>query len=70
MSLEDEDGDFDVPRSGADKLNQDLCLEIEHHLASTLDEVGCQVWRGSLVMADYLIQVGHLARCRSVKICS
>ena len=56
--MEDDDGDLDVPRrSENDEHPEELYLEIEHQLSSSLHEVGMQIWRGSLVMADYLIQV-------------
>lgn len=40
----DEDGDLDPPR------RQPRCLAIEHTFATTLANVGTQVWRGSLLM--------------------
>lgn len=50
----DSDGDMDLPRKGTGK---DKELVLEHMLATELGEVGLQVWRGSLVLADYLL--GH-----------
>ena len=52
---EDSDGDYDVPRSCG--VADDLSLEIEHKLSTRISHVGHQVWRGSLLMADYLLQV-------------
>ena len=67
--LEDDDGDLDVPRSTDAAADADLCLEIEHQLGSTLDEVGRQIWRGSLIMADYFIQVGSISNAQSIEVC-
>ena len=52
---EDSDGDFDVLRSAVQI--QDLALKIDHKLSTTISNVGQQIWKGSLLMADYLIQV-------------
>ncbi len=52
---EDSDGDYDVPRSCG--VADDLSLVIEHKLSTTISHVGHQVWRGSLLLADYLLQV-------------
>jgi hypothetical protein len=49
----DIDGDMDLPRKGTGK---DKELVLEHMLATELGEVGLQVWRGSLVLADYLLE--------------
>ena len=49
----DSDGDMDVPRKGMEK-DQELVLE--HMMATDLGEVGLQVWKGSLVLADYLLE--------------
>jgi len=49
----DSDGDMDLPRKGTQRDNQ---LVVEHMLATKLGEVGLQVWRGSLVLADYLLE--------------
>jgi len=48
----DSDGDLDLPRRGSKK---ELQLVIEHEMATELCEVGLQVWKGSLVLADFLI---------------
>lgn len=50
----DEDGDLDVTRKN--KVDEDThMLTIEHSLATDLLNVGEQVWRGALILADYLI---------------
>eukprot|EP00092_Neocalanus_flemingeri_P106010 GFUD01135964.1.p1 GENE.GFUD01135964.1~~GFUD01135964.1.p1 ORF type:complete len:334 (+),score=87.93 GFUD01135964.1:328-1329(+) len=49
----DSDGDMDLPRN---KGGEDKQLVVEHKLATGLGEVGLQVWRGSLVLADYLLE--------------
>jgi len=49
----DSDGDMDLPRKGA---KEDKELVVEHMLATHLGQVGLQVWRGSLVLADYLLE--------------
>lgn len=51
---EDSDGDLQVRR---ENFQSDLFLEIEHKLETNLANVGYQIWRGSLLMADYVIQV-------------
>ncbi|XP_052889344.1 methyltransferase-like protein 22 isoform X1 [Anopheles moucheti] len=45
----DKDGDSDVerPRKGA--------IEIEHRKSTRLDLVGLQIWRGALLLADYIM---------------
>uniref|UniRef100_A0A182WDX3 Methyltransferase-like protein 22 n=1 Tax=Anopheles minimus TaxID=112268 RepID=A0A182WDX3_9DIPT len=45
----DKDGDLDVerPRKGA--------IEIEHRKSTRLDAVGLQIWRGALLLADYIM---------------
>jgi len=49
----DSDGDMDVPRKGMEKEQE---LVLEHMMATDLGEVGLQVWKGSLVLADYLLE--------------
>jgi predicted nicotinamide N-methyase len=48
----DKDGDMVVSR----KAQHVVC--IEHSMSTTLQAVGLQVWRGSLLMADYLLYQG------------
>ena len=57
---EDSDGDLDVPRDSAP--NDDLFMEIEHQLSTSIANVGQQVWRGALLTADYLIQVRKIKK--------
>lgn len=52
---EDSDGDYDLPRSC--RVADDVTIEIEHKLSTRISHVGHQIWRGSLLMADYLVQV-------------
>ncbi|KAG4072286.1 hypothetical protein HA402_004218 [Bradysia odoriphaga] len=44
----DADGDLDVPRRKRGEI------KIEHHKATDLTLVGLQVWRGALLLADYI----------------
>ena len=48
----DSDGDLVVVRRGAAR---EAVLRVEHLLATPLQGVGRQVWRGSLLLADYLL---------------
>jgi len=50
----DSDGDVVVPRRGVG-VSPDSVLIVEHQLSTTLSAVGRQVWRGSLLLADYLL---------------
>ncbi len=52
---EDHDGDLDVPRRRACDADDDRCLLIEHLTSTTVSGCGRQVWRGSLLAADYLM---------------
>ncbi|XP_055627858.1 methyltransferase-like protein 22 [Toxorhynchites rutilus septentrionalis] len=45
----DKDGDLVVERKQKD------VIEIEHHKSTKLDLVGLQIWRGALLLADYII---------------
>lgn len=60
----DSDGDVDVPRR--DSSPPDLVLLLEHRLATSLSEVGLQVWRGSLLLADYLLHNHKQFKSRKV----
>lgn len=51
----DSDGDLSVPRVG--ESVRDLSLVVEHWLTTGLGQVGLQVWRGSLLLADYLLHL-------------
>nr|CAG4647349.1 EOG090X0C5G [Megafenestra aurita] len=51
----DDDGDLVVQRKD---FSPDLTLSIMHYVNTSLELVGLQVWRGALLLADYLL---HLA---------
>nr|CAG4650432.1 EOG090X0C5G [Sida crystallina] len=51
-SKTDKDGDLDVTRKNQ---AEDHVLAIKHHVRTSLDLVGLQVWRGALLLADYLL---------------
>ena len=46
----DEDGDLI-----RDDLEEELEIQIKHKIQSDLDNVGYQVWRGALFMADFAL---------------
>ncbi|KAJ9575930.1 hypothetical protein L9F63_007242 [Diploptera punctata] len=50
----DEDGDLIVPRK-SDKPQKEGVIVIEHSFSTTLDLVGRQIWRGALLLADYIL---------------
>ena len=50
----DEDGDFVVP-SLRDNGDRDV-IGVHHEMMTTLDEVGKQLWRGALLMGDYVLE--------------
>nr|CAG4643460.1 EOG090X0C5G [Ilyocryptus agilis] len=50
----DDDGDLLVRRKNH---VDDYCLEIKHHVNTSLDLVGLQVWRGALLLADFLLHL-------------
>ncbi|XP_064406163.1 methyltransferase-like protein 22 isoform X1 [Halichondria panicea] len=50
---EDVDGDIEVARRSS--LFENGVLSIEHAMSTTLPNVGLQVWRGALLMSDYLL---------------
>jgi len=49
----DEDGDLIVRRRN--QSGQDYNLTIKHEIYTSLDLVGLQVWRGALLLADFLL---------------
>ena len=49
----DEDGDFDFYNDQAISSYDVICLR--HHMSTELSAVGLQVWRGALVMCDYIL---------------
>ncbi|KXJ26659.1 Methyltransferase-like protein 22 [Exaiptasia diaphana] len=54
--MKDDEGDFVVDRGI--KYDNEPCdvIIIEHQLATVLKDVGLQVWRGALLLADYLLE--------------
>lgn len=50
----DADGDLNVPRKNS-KISTTAYVEIEHKNSTNLDLVGLQVWRGALLLADWVI---------------
>nr|CAG4637304.1 EOG090X0C5G [Ceriodaphnia reticulata] len=48
----DDDGDLVVQRKD---YTPDYSLSIKHHINTSLDLVGLQVWRGAFLLADYLL---------------
>jgi len=53
-TLEDEDGDLVPLRKNVIDEDCDI-ITIEHHLSTTIKDVGLQVWRGTLLLCDYII---------------
>ena len=49
----DSDGDLDLPRHHDSGV--DMEITIEHDTETQLQDVGLQVWRGSLLLADYIL---------------
>ncbi|XP_046829530.1 methyltransferase-like protein 22 isoform X3 [Vespa crabro] len=45
----DKDNDLDIDR------NEETVLYIEHNISTELQMVGLQVWRGALLLADYIL---------------
>lgn len=62
VAVFDEDGDLVRDNDEDD----DKFIEIEHKIQSTLAEVGFQVWRGSLFMADFVLQYKELFQDKTV----
>ncbi|XP_073246498.1 methyltransferase-like protein 22 [Porites lutea] len=50
----DEDGDLSPPRKHA-KLGDSDVITIEHSLSTPMKDVGLQVWRGALLLSDFLV---------------
>nr|CAG4640318.1 EOG090X0C5G [Daphnia pulex] len=48
----DDDGDLLVCRKD---FTPDFTLSIKHHINTSLDMVGLQVWRGAFLLADFLL---------------
>ena len=50
----DQDGDFDIVVSDPE-FDYDV-IHIYHHMSTELSAVGLQVWRGALLMCDYIME--------------
>ncbi|XP_078348673.1 methyltransferase-like protein 22 isoform X1 [Oculina patagonica] len=50
----DEDGDLSPARKCVTKDDFDI-ITIEHHLSTAIEDVGLQVWRGALLLCDFLV---------------
>ncbi|XP_030760748.1 methyltransferase-like protein 22 isoform X2 [Sitophilus oryzae] len=57
-SIEDSEGDLIVPRRNSDLESEKESIEIEHSCSTSLDLVGHQIWRGSLLLSDWLLHNG------------
>eukprot|EP01147_Barroeca_monosierra_P004056 gene4056-6475_t len=55
---QDRDGDLDIPRKGRKLPPIRLVLTLSHAMATPLVNVGQQLWRGSLLLMDWLIHNG------------
>ncbi|KAI4471535.1 methyltransferase-related [Holotrichia oblita] len=51
----DADGDFELQRRPKNKDKDYTEIEIEHSTNTSLNLVGLQIWRGALLLADWLI---------------
>ncbi len=58
----DSDGDIICRRP----QHQQSYIQLEHHLATPLADVGLQVWRGSCLMCDYMLHRQDIIRARRV----
>ncbi|RLU18044.1 hypothetical protein DMN91_010286 [Ooceraea biroi] len=56
----DSDDDLDVDR------DREGVLMIEHSVSTELDLVGLQVWRGALLLADYILSHSELFRNQTI----
>lgn len=54
----DKDGDLVVRRKGEDSQSSGV-IELQHSDATEIKLVGLQVWRGSLLLADYIFHKRH-----------
>ncbi len=58
----DSDGDIICRRP-----QQQLCyIQLEHHLATPLADVGLQVWRGACLLCDYMLHKQSIISSRHV----
>ncbi|XP_076271738.1 methyltransferase-like protein 22 [Rhynchophorus ferrugineus] len=55
-SIQDSDGDHILPRR---KIGHGESIEIEHSYSTSLNLVGLQVWRGALLLSDWLLHYGQ-----------
>jgi len=53
----DEDGDVVIKRGSESKYNVEARLLLEHQNTTNLANVGRQLWRGALCLADYLFEL-------------
>ncbi|KAL2643994.1 hypothetical protein R1flu_011581 [Riccia fluitans] len=57
----DEHGDLILPRRRRPRGRSDVdvdaedCIRIHHHLATLLPDVGLQVWKGALLLTDFIL---------------
>ena len=61
----DSDGDLDPPRLSGGQ-GSETEMRIEHRTRTSLGEVGLQVWRGSLLLADYILHHHEYFRDKAV----
>ncbi|XP_068762488.1 methyltransferase-like protein 22 isoform X2 [Montipora capricornis] len=50
----DEDGDLSPLRKDVKHEDCDY-ITIEHHLSTAMEDIGLQVWRGTLLLCDYIV---------------
>lgn len=58
----DSDGDI-ICRRPQQQLSY---IQLEHHLATPLPDVGLQVWRGACLLSDYMLHKQDVIRGRHV----
>ncbi|XP_068672119.1 methyltransferase-like protein 22 isoform X2 [Montipora foliosa] len=54
QTFADEDGDLSPLRKDVKHEDCDY-ITIEHHLSTTMKDIGLQVWRGTLLLCDYIV---------------
>ena len=64
----DSDGDLIVKRrkKSPQSSSKNLTIQIQHKTQTTLSDVGFQVWKGALFLADYLLENPGLLRDKTV----